>query len=77
MNRTNSTAQMVTSGGPGCKQNLKLIVRRLPESKTRFNLIVIKGGTVLETVTADSAQLIKDYIDSEWPVGTQVQWLVI
>lgn len=77
MNRTNPTAQMVTSGGTGCKENLKLIVRRLPESKTRFNLIVIKGDRIIETITADSAQLIKDYIDSEWPVGTRVQWLVI
>lgn len=43
----------------------------------RFIVHVMRGQRTLERVTAQSAQLIIDYLNAAWPVGTRVQWIIL
>lgn len=52
----------------------RLLVTRDPSGK--FILRIIRNRRVIETVTAANAQLICDYLNAEWPVGTRVQWII-
>jgi hypothetical protein len=52
----------------------KLYVSR---SGSRFCLFVVKDGSLTEVVTAKCSELLHDYLQSEWPVGTKVNWFIL
>jgi hypothetical protein len=52
----------------------KLIVRK---EGGLFVLRSFRAGQQLETVKAFDAQMIIDYVNATWPVGTKVQWIIV
>jgi hypothetical protein len=54
--------------------NPLIIVKR---TGSRFYLYVLRGREVSERVTANSASLIWDYLQSNWPIGTRAQWIIL
>ena len=54
----------------------RLLVTRI-HGTPRLMLRVLNRGRITETVTAANAQLLLDYVESEWPAGTKVQWAVV
>lgn len=57
------------------QSHYQLLAQRIPASP-RFILTVLENGRVQEIITATSAQLLLDYVQSEWPSGTRVQWVI-
>jgi len=42
-----------------------------------FTLCEIRNGEIKAVVKTPSAQMMQDYLNANWPVGTKVQWIVI
>jgi hypothetical protein len=53
----------------------KLIVRK--EGDGLFVLRAFRGWKEIECVKASSAQMILDYVNANWPIGTKVQWIIV
>jgi hypothetical protein len=51
-----------------------LIVRR---DTGMFVLLEIENGVTTVAVQAPNAQMIQDYLNANWPVGTVAQWIVV
>jgi hypothetical protein len=60
----------------------------LPYGRPRHTLIVIKlaglftlfetqRGEIRAVVKAMNAQMIQDYLDANWPVGTIAHWIIV
>jgi hypothetical protein len=43
----------------------------------QFTLVEIHNGAIAVRVSAPEAQMIRDYLNANWPVGTVVQWIVV
>jgi len=65
---------MKTTKAPRAASTYKLYVTR---SGKQFALFVVKDDKLTEVITSNRSELIHDYLQAEWPVGTVARWVVL